>query len=139
LSNAELSKIVNLSPPATHARLKRLEQRGYIDKYIAVLNKEKLNFDLVCIIFINTQTHEIKQLEEFEERVIAMPQILECLNLTGEFDYMLKAILRNREELQAFIRRLTNLKSDSKLQTCVTMREIMFTTNLSLFAWQRKR
>src|SRR5699024_12188487 len=46
LSNAELSKIVNLSPPATHARLKRLEQRGYIDKYIAVLNKEKLNFDL---------------------------------------------------------------------------------------------
>src|SRR5699024_10731046 len=104
LSNTELSKIVNLSLPATHARLKSFKQMRYIDKYIPVLKKEKLNFDLVCIIFIHTQPHEIKQLEEFEESVIAMPQILECVNLTGDFDYMLKAILRNREESQAFIR-----------------------------------
>src|SRR5699024_936184 len=132
LSNAELSRKVNLSPPATHARIKRLEKEGYIDKYAVILNKDKLGFDLICYIFININTHQIKQHEEFERKITAMPQILECSNLTGEYDYLLKAILRNRTELQVFVRELTLFPSVSRIQTSVTMKEIKYSTTVPI-------
>ncbi|MDQ0247838.1 DNA-binding Lrp family transcriptional regulator [Bacillus fengqiuensis] len=130
LSNVELARQVNLSPPATHARVKRLENEGYIDRYAVILNKEKLGFDLLCFVFINTNMHQVEQLEQFEEVIYSMPQILECINLTGEYDYMLKVVLRNREDLQKFVRRLTLVTSVSRIQTSVTMKEIKFTTAL---------
>lgn len=130
LSNAELARRVNLSPPATHVRIKRLEKVGYIDQYAVILNKEKLGYDLLCLIFINTHMHEVDQLELFEEKVMFMPQILECLNLTGEYDYMLKVALKNRKDLQYFIKKLTLLESVSQIQTSVTIKEIKFSTAL---------
>ncbi|MGM8365996.1 Lrp/AsnC family transcriptional regulator [Virgibacillus sp. W0181] len=132
LSNVELSRRVSLSPPATHARLKRLEKEGYIDQYAVVLSKEKLGFDLLCFIFINTNMHQIEQLEQFEETVLKMPQILECFNLTGEYDYMLKAVLQSREDLHTFIRKLTLLTSISKIQTSIVMKEVKFSTTLPI-------
>jgi len=61
ISNAELARRVNLSPPATHTRVKRLENEGYIDQQVAILNQEKLGFDLLCYIFMSTNIHQEKQ------------------------------------------------------------------------------
>ena len=66
MSNAELARRVNLSPPATHTRVKRLENEGYIDQQVAILNQEKLGFDLLCYIFMSTNIHQEKEIEELE-------------------------------------------------------------------------
>ena len=57
ISNVELARRINLSPPATHARLRRLEQDGVIREYTAVLNRERVGFDLLCFIHVSLALH----------------------------------------------------------------------------------
>ncbi|MFD0825803.1 Lrp/AsnC family transcriptional regulator [Neobacillus sp. M.A.Huq-85] len=132
LSNAELARRVNLSPPATHARVKRLENEGYIDRQVVVLNSRKLGFDLLCFIFVSTNIHQKEQLEYLEKALNLMPEILECHCLTGEYDYLLKVANRNREELEKFIRKLNLLPGVNRIQTSLSLREIKFSTALPI-------
>lgn len=131
ISNAELARRINLSPPAVHTRIKRLETEGYIDRHVAILNQEKLGFDLLCFIFISTNIHQAEKLDVLEEMLKNMPEVLECHCLTGEYDYLLKVANRDRKDLQAFIRNLNKL-GISKIQTSLVLREIKYSTSLPI-------
>ena len=133
LSNVELARRVHLSPPATHARVKRLEERGIIKQYTVVLDRDLLGFDLLCFIHIRMQMHELTTLETFQAHMRSLPEVLECHHLTGQFDYVVKVALRNRRELQDFVRRkLVPLKGVSQITTSVLLEEVKSTTNLPL-------
>lgn len=131
ISNAELARRVNLSPPATHTRIKRLESEGFINRQVAILNPEKLGFDLLCYVFISTNIHQAEQLDILENALEAMPEILECHCLTGEYDYLLKVVIRDRRELDSFIRKLNKL-GISRIQTNLSLREIKHSTVLPI-------
>ena len=62
LSNVELARKINLSPPATHTRLKRLERDGYIRQYTAIVDREKAGYDLLCFIHISLQMHQLSNI-----------------------------------------------------------------------------
>ncbi|MGB1253416.1 MAG: Lrp/AsnC family transcriptional regulator [Candidatus Promineifilaceae bacterium] len=133
LSNVELARRVHLSPPATHARVRRLEERGIIKQYTVVLDRDTLGFDLLCFIHIRMQMHELSTLETFQEHMRRLPEVLECHHLTGQFDYVVKVALRNRRELQDFVRRkLVPLKGVSQITTSVLLEEVKSTTKLPL-------
>lgn len=133
LTNTELARRINLSPPATHARLKRLEERGIIRQYIALLDREKMGFDLLCFMHIRMQVHELDLLEAFQEHVRTIPQVLECHHLTGQYDYVLKVALRNRRELQNFVReKLVPLQGVAQITTSVLLEEVKSTPLLPL-------
>ena len=131
VSNAELARRVNLSPPATHTRIKRLESEGYIHRQVAILNQEKLGFDLLSFIFICTNIHQAEQLEVLEKALRAMPEVLECHCLTGEHDYLLKVANKDRKGLENFIRKLNRL-GISRIQTSLALREIKCSTVLPI-------
>ncbi|MGE7988001.1 Lrp/AsnC family transcriptional regulator [Lysinibacillus fusiformis] len=131
ISNAELARRVSLSPPATHTRVKRLENEGYIDQQVAILNQEKLGFDLLCYVFMSTDIHQAKEIEELEKSLQTMTEILECHCLTGAYDYLLKIVIRDRQELNQFIRKLNRL-GISRIQTNLSLREIKYSTVLPL-------
>ncbi|MDN7240805.1 Lrp/AsnC family transcriptional regulator [Planococcus sp. N028] len=131
LSNAEIAKRVNLSPPAVHARIKRLDTEGYIQQKVAILDPEKLGFDLLCFIFISTNIHQADELQVLENALEAMPQILECQCLTGEYDYLLKVANKDRKDLQSFIRKLNKL-GITKIQTSLALREVKSSTVLPI-------
>ena len=61
ISNVELARRIALSPPATHARLRRLEQDGVIREYTAVLDRERAGFDLLCFIHVSLSLHQLAQ------------------------------------------------------------------------------
>jgi Lrp/AsnC family transcriptional regulator, leucine-responsive regulatory protein len=103
LSNVEVARRVNLSPPATHARIKRLEEEGYLQRYAAILDREKAGFDLLCFISVALQMHQMEQVQRFRQVVGEMPEVLECYHVTGEYDYLLKVALRNRKDLERFV------------------------------------
>ena len=133
LTNTELARRINLSPPATHARLKRLEERGIIRQYIALLDREMMGFDLLCFMHIRMQVHELDLLEAFQEHVRTIPEVLECHHLTGQFDYVLKVALRNRRELQDFVReKLVPLRGVAQITTSVLLEEVKSTPLLPL-------
>ncbi|CAI8728528.1 MULTISPECIES: Lrp/AsnC family transcriptional regulator [Bacillus] len=131
VSNAELARRVNLSPAAMHARIKRLEGEGFIDKQVAILNQEKLGFDLLCFIFMSTNIHQSEKLEVLERELESMPEVLECHCLTGEYDYLLKVANRDRKELERFIRKLNKL-GITRIQTSLALREIKYSTVLPI-------
>ncbi len=125
ISNVELARRVNLSPPATHARIKRLQQQGYIKAAVAILDREKLGFDLLCFIQISLQMHQLEQVERFRQAVRQMPEVLECYHLTGEYDYLLKVVIRNRQDLERFVvGNLTPLPGVARIHTSVVFSEV---------------
>jgi DNA-binding Lrp family transcriptional regulator len=133
ISNVELANRVNLSPPAVHARLKRLEERGFIRQYVALLNRERIGYDMLCFINVSLQLHQQDNVENFKQRMLEMPQVLECHHLTGEFDYLLKVVVRNRQDLEQFVvNQLTPIPGIARIYTSVVLSEIKSTTALPL-------
>ncbi|MFJ7970540.1 Lrp/AsnC family transcriptional regulator [Psychrobacillus sp. NPDC096389] len=131
ISNSEIAKRVNLSPPATHARIKRLEKEGYINRHVVILNQEKLGYDLLSFVFMSTNIHQHEQLKVLEKALESMPEVLECHCITGEYDYLLKVANKDRRELENFIRKLNTL-GITRIQTSLALREIKYSTVLPI-------
>ncbi len=131
ISNVDLAGLINLSPPATLTRVRRLEHGGFISNYIALLAREKLGYDMVCFINVTLQIHQIEQVERFRQAVHAMPQVLECHHVTGDHDYLLKIVVKNRSDLEQFVMTyLTPIKGIARIQTSLVLNEIKHTTEL---------
>ncbi len=90
MSNVQLAEKVYLSTSACHARTTRLEEMGYIKNYRADLEINRiLNFNLI-LVEVNLKNHTYDDVSHFEEEIIKVPEIIECLAVGGGFDYMLK-------------------------------------------------
>ena len=133
ITNLELAHRINLSAPATHARLRRLEKDGIIRKYTAIVDREKAGFDLLCFIQISLQMHQLEQVENFRRLVREMPEVQECHHITGEYDYLLKVTLHNRKDLERFVvDRLTPITGIARIHTSLAFTEVKSTTALPL-------
>ncbi len=133
LTIAQLARRVHRSQPALHARLRRLERGGFIRKYAALVDRDKMGFDLLCLVHVNLQLHQPGHVESFRAAVRDMPEVLECHHVTGEFDYLLKVVSRNREDLERFVvGRLTPIPGVARIHTSVVLREVKSTTSLPL-------
>jgi DNA-binding Lrp family transcriptional regulator len=133
ISNADIARQVGLSAPATHARVRRLEDAGVIRQYATLLDRETIGFDMVCFISVSLQLHQFDAIERFKELVQDMPEVLECHHITGEFDYLLKAVFRNRDELQEFVvNKLTPIPGMARINTSLVLIEIKATQQLPI-------
>ena len=103
LTNKELAAQVNLSTTPVFERLKRLERNGYIKKYVTVLDAEKLNrgFIVFCNVKMRRLSKEIAR--DFMERMLNIPEVTECYNISGQFDYMLKIHAPDMRYYQEFV------------------------------------
>ncbi|HWI50367.1 MAG TPA: Lrp/AsnC family transcriptional regulator, partial [Rummeliibacillus sp.] len=104
---------------------------GYIDHQVAILNQEKLGYELLTFIFISTNIHQAEQLETLEKELAFLPEILECHCITGEYDYLLKVANKGRKELESFIRKLNKL-GVTHIQTSLALREVKYSTVLPI-------
>ena len=133
MSNVELARRVNLSPPATHARVKRLEQEGVLKQYVALVDRELVGYDMLCFINISLQLHQYDAVQRFRMLIDAMPEVLECFHLTGEYDYLLKVAIRNRKGLEQFIvQKLTPIAGIARIHTSLVLNEMKVTTAVPL-------
>ncbi len=103
LTNKELAAQVNLSTTPVFERLKRLERNGYIKKYVAVLDADKLNrgFIVFCNVKMSRLSKEIAR--DFMERMLNIPEVTECYNISGQFDYLLKIHAPDMRYYQQFV------------------------------------
>ncbi len=103
LTNKELAAQVNLSATPVFERLKRLERNGYIKKYVAVLDADKLNrgFIVFCNVKMSRLSKEIAR--DFMERMLNIPEVTECYNISGQFDYLLKIHAPDMRYYQQFV------------------------------------
>jgi Lrp/AsnC family transcriptional regulator, leucine-responsive regulatory protein len=133
ISNVELANRIELSPAATHARLKRLQRQGYIRDTVALLDQEKMGFDMTCFVSITLRMHGSEELAGFRANVQEIQEVLECYHVTGEFDYLLKIVVRNRKELQRFVEHeLTPIPGVARIYTSLVLDEIKHSTALPI-------
>ena len=133
MSNVELAQRINLSPPASHTRLKRLQEQGTIRKYVTLLDQEQLGYDMTCFVNISLQLHQVEELEGFRASINEMPQVLECYHVTGEFDYLLKVVVCCRKDLQRFVvEQLTPIPGVARIYTSLVLTEVKSTTVLPI-------
>lgn len=103
LTTKELASKVSLSSTPVFERLKRLENSGYIKKYVAVLDAEKLNLGFMVFCKIKMQKINYEVASEFSKVISGIPEVTECYNISGSFDYLLKVHSPDMKYYQSFI------------------------------------
>ena len=125
LTIKELAAKVSLSSTPVFERLKRLEHNGYIRKYIAVLDAEKLNQGFVglCNVKLSRMNREIAG--EFTRIIRGIPEVTECYNISGSYDYLLKIHAPNMKYYQEFLLNvLGTIESLGSLESMFVMDEV---------------
>ena len=133
LSAAELAERVGLAVTTCWRRVKRLEDARVIRGRVALLDRELLGLDLLCFVQISVQRHHRDHIVAFEEAVRAMPEVLDCHHMTGEFDFLLKIVVANRKALETLlVERLSTLPGVTRLQTSVVLSEVKHVTEIPI-------
>ena len=133
LTTKELAGRVNLSTTPVFERLKRLEREGFIKKYVAVLDAEKLDlgFEVFCLVKLKQMTRDVAR--EFTRVIRDIPQVAECYNISGEYDYLLKIRARNMKDYNDFIINvLGTIDAIGSIQSSFVMDEIKHSYGLYL-------
>lgn len=133
MSSAELARRVNLSTPGLQKRLKKLENKGVIDRYVTLVNREALGLDLLCFAQVTLAHHQPECMSNFCDRVQKLSEVLECHHLVGEFDYLLKFVVVNHLHLEKLLReKIRSIPGVEKIRTSIVLNEVKASTSLPL-------
>ncbi len=133
LTMKELAARVNLSSTPVYERVKRLEGNGYIRKYVAVLDAEKLHrgFVVFCHVKMSRLNREIAQ--DFKRVICGIPQVTECYNISGSFDYLLKIHAPDMKYYQEFVLNVLGvIEHLGSLESVFVMDEVKHEYGISL-------
>ena len=133
LTTKELAAKVHLSTTPVFERQKRLEREGYIKKYIAVLDPEKLNLGFVVFCCVRLRMMTGDAAHRFEEAARNMKEVAECYNISGEFDYLLKVYCPDMRSYKSFLMDvLGSTDTVGSIQSMFVMSTIKKTFGLSI-------
>jgi len=134
ITNLELADSIGLSPTPCSRRVKRLEESGIIDKHVTTLKTAALGLNLTAMLGISMDRHTPDRFENFEAAVGAMPEVLECLIVTGQSaDFLLKVVVRDMQHYEQFLLgNLTKLKGVTGVHSSFVLREVFKKTALPL-------
>lgn len=128
-TNKELSLKLNLSVTAVYERIKKLEREGIIEKYVALLNRNKINKGFVVFCHIKLIQHSKDFLTKFESEVVKLNEVLECFHVSGDYDYILKICVKDMQEYREFmVTKLTTLQHIGSTHSTFMIGEVKNTT-----------
>jgi len=122
ITNAQLSKDINLSPAPTLERVKKLEVSGFIENYYAKLNAPKLGLTVTTFLSIKLSKHNPENTLEFVNKIQDIDEIVECHYITGSSDYLLKVIAKDIQAYQEIIHnKIGKIEGIDNMQTMVVL------------------
>ena len=118
----ELALKTGLTQTPIYERIKRLEKSGIIKKYIAVLDKEKIGFTVEVFCQVTLLVHSKELINRFENSVNKMDEVIECFHVAGNYDYLLRVIVKDMKNYQLFLKnKLSVLESVTNVQSTFVM------------------
>lgn len=130
---SELSKKVNLSATPCWARINKLYKQGFITKKVAVVDRLKLNLNVVAFVQIKTSNHNMEWARKFVKAISDMPEVIEFYRLSGSIDYLLKVLVPSIEKYDEFYKKLTDKVDLTDVSSSsFSMEEIKQTSSLPL-------
>jgi Lrp/AsnC family leucine-responsive transcriptional regulator len=132
-TNKELSLKLNLSVTAVYERIKKLEREGIIDKYVVLLDKSKVDKGFIVFCHLKLVQHTKEFLTTFESEVVQLSEVLECYHVSGDYDYILKIVVKDMEAYREFlVTKLTTLHHIGSTQSTFMISEVKNTTVVAL-------
>ncbi|WP_396185179.1 Lrp/AsnC family transcriptional regulator [Flavobacterium sp.] len=129
----ELSLKLNLSVTAVYERIKKLERDGVIDKYVILVNRSKVEKGFVVFCHLKLIQHTKEFLTKFESEVIKLKEVLECHHVSGDYDYILKILVKDMEAYREFlVTKLTTLEHIGSTHSTFMISEVKNTTVIEI-------
>lgn len=123
ITNKALADRLNRSVAATQERRRRLNEEGYIERVVAILNHKKIDRSLIAFSHVLLKSHSADTLGEFETQVIKFREVMECLQMTGAYDFILRIAVQDMEAYNIFLRdKLAQLPNISTVQSFFVLR-----------------
>ncbi len=133
LTTQEIADRINMSQSPCWRRINRLEERGLINRRVAILDREKLGMEIVVFATVNLTSQGRKNLEQFETEISKHPEVIECYTMAGAWDYMLKIVARDISHFEKFARNhLTVITNIGEVHSHIAITEIKNSTQLPL-------
>ncbi len=124
ITNAKLAEMIGISPPAMLERVRRLEASGIIKEYVTVVDQDKTGFGITAFVTVSLSLHQLQSLDVFSKEIIKLDEVLECYQITGDVDFILKVVIKDINSYTDFVNNkltqingIRNVKSSFVLDT----------------------
>lgn len=132
---AEIAEQVNLTTTPCWKRIKRMQDEGVVRHKVALLDPQQLNLDLIAMVQLKTQQHSVAWSHAFLLQIKDLDEVMECYRMAGEYDYMLKVVVKDMRSFDAFYKKLVNRVSGlTEVTSSFAMEQLKYTTQLPLLS-----
>jgi Lrp/AsnC family leucine-responsive transcriptional regulator len=129
LNTKQIAGKIGLTVTPTYERLKKIEQSGVVKEYVALLDRDKIGKTIVAFINVSLQLHSKPLINLFEKAIIKIPEVMECFHVAGNFDYLLKVVVKDMSSYQNFLsNKLAAIENIAHVQSSFVMTEIKHQT-----------
>jgi len=129
----EIAKLLNLTASPIYERVKQLEKKGYIKKYIALINKKLINKPITAICMVSLRYHNEGFIDKFDLQIKELKEVQECYHMAGKVDFFLKINLESLDAYHEFIRlKLSKIENIGVLESYFVLKEIIQTTEYDI-------
>ena len=134
-TNKELSHKLNLSVTAVYERIKKLEKDGFINNYVALVNKNRVDKAFVAFCHIKLIQHTQDYVVKFEREVANLSEVMECYHISGDYDYLLKVLVKDMAAFREFVvKKLTSINHIGSTHSTFVINEVKYTTAINFDA-----
>src|SRR6266566_10019378 len=124
ITTKEIADKLGKSVTPVYERIRKLEDTGYIRRYVALLDKDLIGKNLTAFTTVQLKEHSQSALRGFEKEVIKFQEVMECYHLTGQFDFLIKVAIQDMKEYNAFLmNKLATLSNVKSVQTYFVLSE----------------
>lgn len=124
MTNKEIADKIGKSVSPVYERIRRLENDGIIQQYVAILDRRKVNRSLSAYVNVQLNEHAATMMNTFEKEVIRFSEVMECYHMTGQYDFLLKVEVRDMDEYYNFmINKLATLSNVGTVQSFFVLNE----------------
>ncbi len=128
-TNKQLSNKLGLSVTAVYERIKKLEKSGFITNYVALVDRQQVDKNFVTFCHIKLEKHTQSYVLKFEKAVAGLNEVLECYHVSGEYDYLLKVLVKDMQAFREFmVHKLTSINHIGSTHSMFVINEVKYGT-----------
>jgi len=133
ITNKDLAAKLGMSTTPIFERIKKLEKKGYIKDYVALLDNELVEKGLTVFLFLSIKEHNRKTVKEMYDALMEIPEILESYHVGGDFDYLLKVVVKDMKAYENFLlNKMTVIQNVKQMKSTFVLSRGKYTTTLQL-------
>ncbi|MEO9894212.1 Lrp/AsnC family transcriptional regulator [Aurantibacter sp.] len=133
ITNKQIALATNLTLTPVYERIKKLTSLALLKKKVYLLNRKKLGLNVMVLVSVKIEKHSEEGALSFMNEIKKIPEVIECLHVTGAFDFQLKVITKDIDTYHEFnFKKLATIKNISQMESYFVMKEVINSTRLPL-------